>query len=439
MTPGGPTPPPPTVLLTTVGSLGDLYPILSVARALRDAGAAPVLALTPEDCLVAERWGFSPVSFGPSQAEICDRLGVTMDDVAAEILRDPGPLLRTALMPLLPDLVRSLEPLAARADVIAATTFGLAAPIAAEAVGRPFVPIALQPMMMASAIDPPQSGAFRAMVPRPGRLGIVWNRAIRAVIRTELARRHATDLSRVRGLFGLPAFAGTPLLDPGVEVPMRIGLWDAAFAPVPGDAPPGTVATGFPPSPLGTRDDRLMSWIAAGPPPLVVTLGSIAQALGGPRFWTRAQEAGRLTGLRTVLLHGGAAAPPPSPTSYSVAYAPHADIFPEAAAIVHHGGMGTTAEAIRSGRPQVVVPIGGDQPDNAERLRGMGLAVVVKPARFTARRAAEAVRDIQARFDADVAEALADTVGGRDGAAGAARHLMAVARRYASSRPFPAA
>ena len=55
-------------------------------------------------------------------------------------------------------------------------------------------------------------------------------------------------------------------------------------------------------------------------------------------------------------------------------YAPHSTVMPRAGVIVHQGGVGTTAQALRAGRPMLVVPFGQDQPDNARRVVGLGVA-----------------------------------------------------------------
>jgi UDP:flavonoid glycosyltransferase YjiC (YdhE family) len=65
-------------------------------------------------------------------------------------------------------------------------------------------------------------------------------------------------------------------------------------------------------------------------------------------------------------------------------YVPLAAVLPRAAAIVHQGGIGTCAEALRAGIPSLVIPFGFDQPDNAERLRGLGVARVLPRKRVSA-------------------------------------------------------
>jgi UDP:flavonoid glycosyltransferase YjiC (YdhE family) len=74
--------------------------------------------------------------------------------------------------------------------------------------------------------------------------------------------------------------------------------------------------------------------------------------------------------------------------------APHDALFPRAAAIVHHGGVGTTGQALRSGRPMLVVPHAHDQPDNAARVSRLGVARSLDAGAYTAARAAAHLRQL---------------------------------------------
>jgi UDP:flavonoid glycosyltransferase YjiC (YdhE family) len=92
-------------------------------------------------------------------------------------------------------------------------------------------------------------------------------------------------------------------------------------------------------------------------------------------------------------------------------YAPYSALFPRADAIVHHGGIGTTGIAMRSGRPALVVPHAWDQPDNAARAARLGIARTLTPRRYTAPRvAAELERLLEdpshSRRASEVGEAL---------------------------------
>jgi rhamnosyltransferase subunit B len=84
---------------------------------------------------------------------------------------------------------------------------------------------------------------------------------------------------------------------------------------------------------------------------------------------------------------------PPLPAGVlAVPYAPHGALFPRALAIIHHGGIGTTGQALRAGRPMLVVPYAFDQVDNAWRVRKLGVARTLLPKRYVATRVVAQVR-----------------------------------------------
>ena len=114
------------------------------------------------------------------------------------------------------------------------------------------------------------------------------------------------------------------------------------------------------------------------------------------------------------------------PTMLAVEYAPHAALFPRAAAVVHHGGIGTTAAVLRAGRPMLVVPHAHDQPDNAFRAERLGLARVLDARRYRADRVADHLRTLltMPSYLAS-ARAIAARIGQEDGARTAADTMAA--------------
>jgi UDP:flavonoid glycosyltransferase YjiC (YdhE family) len=132
----------------------------------------------------------------------------------------------------------------------------------------------------------------------------------------------------------------------------------------------------------------LEAFLDAGDPPLVFTLGSSAVGASPARlFYDESAKAAASLGRRAVLLVGKDPANRPSPMPkgvIAVEYAPHAALFARAAAVVHHGGVGTTAQVLRAGRPMLVVPHAHDQPDNAFRVNNLGVARVLYPKRYQA-------------------------------------------------------
>jgi rhamnosyltransferase subunit B len=128
----------------------------------------------------------------------------------------------------------------------------------------------------------------------------------------------------------------------------------------------------------------------------VFTLGTSAVGAAGSFYHESAAAVSRL-GVRAVMLTGGFAQNRPDdlpPNVLLVDRAPHQQLFPRASAIVHQCGAGTTAQALRAGRPTLLVPHGHDQFDNARRVRKLGVARTVFPKDYRAERVARDLRSL---------------------------------------------
>lgn len=375
----------PRIVLATTGSLGDVYPFIAIARELRAAGLHPILAAAEPFRAVADAEGinFHPVRPGPA-----DMAAAGHDE--ASVVRAVAGGTQAVFDLLLPHLDASYADLAAvmrQADLVLASGFSIAARTAADAAGVPFATVLFQPIAMMSRLDPPVVGE----VPLPARLqrrvGPRILRLLYAIAHRRLAHRRA-PVDALRARLGL-----APVRDELLDGPFRgthvFALYPPAFAPLAPDAPANAVSTGFSfynGVQAASLDPALEAFVANGPPPLVFTLGSLAVHAPGAFYRTSAAAAAAL-GRRAVLLVGDHAvashADLASPVTFVAGFAPHADLFPRAAAVIHHGGIGTLAQALRAGVPQLVTPVLGDQFDNAERLRELGLAAVLRLTRYT--------------------------------------------------------
>ena len=136
---------------------------------------------------------------------------------------------------------------------------------------------------------------------------------------------------------------------------------------------------------------ELAQFLDEGEPPIIFTLGSSA-VWGAGSFYTESIAAAQRLRRRAVLLVGND--PLNQPTQLlprdviAVAYAPYAQIFPRASIIVHQGGIGTTAQALRAGKPMLVMPFGGDQYDNAARVVRLGAGRTIMRKQYRAEHAA---------------------------------------------------
>jgi UDP:flavonoid glycosyltransferase YjiC (YdhE family) len=235
-------------------------------------------------------------------------------------------------------------------------------------------------------------------------------------------------VERLRRAHGLPE--RNPLMDGQFSPLLTLAMFSSVLGAPQRDWPAHTAQTGFvfyngrEPMPAA-----LESFLESGPPPVVFTLGSSAVGAAGT-FYAESAEAARRLGVRAVLLTGGfpeneiAAS---SPDVLTVRGAPHQELFPRAAVTVHHGGVGTTGQGLRSGRPSLVVPHAHDQDDNADRLVRLGVARSIGAAAYRADRVAlELTRLLRETRYADAASAAARRVRAEGGAEAAADAIEGV-------------
>jgi len=418
------------VVIATVGSLGDLFPFLAIGQVLQRRGHRVTVATHRVHRDPVERAGldFADASGMP---EPDDREAFTAK--AFHPWHGPAFVVRDFAAADVRASYAKLAPLCEDADLLLTSTLAFAGQILGETLearGRlRWLSAVLAPASLLSAYDMPATGLaaldrfFRA-TPARGRL---LQRLSRRVTRGWTA-----PVRTFRRELGLPP--ESPRGDPFHRGQFAPGGTLALFPewlgqPQP-DWPAHTRPCGFAryaqPQPL---DPGLADFLRAGSPPLVFSLGSTA-VHANTAFLHESLAAAVALGQRAVLFTGSPAMRARLPETLppgivAVEYAPHAAVFPHAAAVVHHGGVGTGAEAMAAGVPSLVVPHGFDQHDNAARLRRLGVAEVLPAARYRREPATACLRLLlDARHRAD-AEALADRLARHDGAALAADAIEA--------------
>jgi UDP:flavonoid glycosyltransferase YjiC (YdhE family) len=145
--------------------------------------------------------------------------------------------------------------------------------------------------------------------------------------------------------------------------------------------------TGFPlydGSSVESIPPDLEEFLAAGTPPVVFTPGSAMSQ--GAVFFKESVKVCEKLGCRGIFLTKFPASVPSRLPAHvrCFGYVPFSRLLPRVAAFVHHGGIGTTAQALAAGVPQLVMPLAHDQPDNAARAESLGVALVVKPGDYRA-------------------------------------------------------
>ena len=383
------------IVFSPVGTLGDLHPSLAIGCVLAERGHAVVIATAPG---YRERVQSAGLAFHPVRPDFADSGDLArVMKFAMDEKRGSEYVVRELVLPYTRAAFADLMQATEGADAIVTHMLSFAGMLVAEKRGLPRIDQILQPLTMLSAYDPPVmpsllgSEWLRRLGPRVWQ--VLWQLGIHST------RGWFRELDAVRAEIGLPRSSAHPMFE-GRSKLLNLALFPAALAPPQPDWPPHTVVTGLC---LYDRDEQgggnpgaLREFLDAGEPPIVFTLGS-SGVWDAARFYHDAAEASAALGRRAVLLVGPLARNLPGvlpPGILAVDYAPHSELLPRAAANVHHGGIGTTGQAMQAGRPMVIVPFSHDQPDNAARCERLGIARVVPRRRASASRIAAALRSV---------------------------------------------
>lgn len=387
------------VLLITVGTRGDVQPFIALALGLQSAGHDVALCTCPKFEGFVTSYG---VDFLPLDEGLLDLLE---SPAGRRIVGDLTGIL--GLLRNLPEILRQVGPLHHRlvADAWSAVeAFNpelivhhaklFCVPAFAALRGIPAVLALLNPMFV-------PTGAW----PLPGLprlpLGRAYNRAtwsLMHAIMNRSSRGYVDAWRRQHDPAGKSALATPTRIAPGHPVPVLHAI-SAAVTPPLDDWPRHVHVTGywFLPSeataPGWQPAQELEQFIAAGAPPVYVGFGSMAGT--DPETTTRLVLAAiRQAGVRAVIATGwGGLTPAALPSSvFMVDAVPHEWLFPRVAAVVHHGGAGTTAAGLRAGCPSVICPFALDQPYWGSRVAALGAGPPpIRQKRLTVDRLAQAI------------------------------------------------
>jgi sterol 3beta-glucosyltransferase len=409
------------ITVLAIGTRGDVQPLLALAVGLQKTGRHKVCFTASDEfgALVREHG----LDFSPLGINVRELLG--MGDLAAGMESGRNALLwvwqilRT-MRPTFERLIENTWSACRDAEMIVFSTMGFGAYHVAEKLGVP----------CCWAIPFPgftRTRAFPNLAFPPLRLGgtyNLWTHALAEQFLQVLTGRFINQWRRERlHLPAIPLGKWPYSQLHGQPLPMLYSF-SPIVVPKPPDWGKHVHITGYwfldhapdwqPPTPL-------VDFLESGPPPVYVGFGSMAHR--NPQQTAQfVREALKRSGQRGVLVTGwgglaGAHFAHRSADLFTLDSVPHAWLFPRMAAVVHHGGSGTTGAGLRAGVPSVLVPHAGDQPLWARRVTELGVGPRPTPRRrLTAERLAAAItsavtdKDMRAR-----AAALGERIRAEDG------------------------
>jgi len=373
-------------IITALGSYGDVHPMVGLGSALIARGHRVKIVTNPyfEDVVVGA--GLELISLGSRD----DYIRLSQHRDLWHPIRGPKLVLTYAashmLRPLYDQLVANYVP---GETVFCAHGMDLASRVLGEKFGAPVANVIFAPSLLWSLYDSPRlKGAFFGPgVPRWLKWLQAWTADllfVQPILGGELNR-----LRRELGL--LPVRRVSRWL---FASEMVLALFPEWFGPRQPDWPTNVRIVGFP---LWDSDvaaelsSEVLEFLAAGPPPIAFSPGS-ANRVAHAFFATAVDACDRL-GQRGILLtkydHQLPARLPPTVRHFG--FVPLSKLLPCAAALVHHGGIGTCAQGLAAGVPHVVQPMSYDQFDNSRRLVRLGVAKEVSVQKFRGRDIADAL------------------------------------------------
>jgi rhamnosyltransferase subunit B len=425
------------VLLLTLGSHGDVHPFVGLALALRDRGHKPIVVTNGHFQSLVESVGvdFLPVGTDQEYRTLAKNQDLWSPSKSFKVVFEAiGQTLRKAY-----EIVADFVQKHAGDCAVVSSSLGLAARIARDKFSFPLATVHLQPAVLRSLSDPPKlPGLF---MPRWMPLWMkraIWNGGDKFVV-DPIA---GPPVNALRRELGLPPVKRI-LKDWWNSPDLVVGMFPEWYAPRAGDWPAQFRATGFPlwdEAGVTPISPALEAFLQAGDPPVAFTPGS-AMTHGADFFAAAVEACEKLTKRALLLTRNVEQIPAKLPDGViHVDYAPFTELLPRCAALVHHGGIGSAAQGLRSGVPQLLQPMAHDQPDNARRLERLGVALSLSPRRFTGKRVARVLGTLlgDATY-AQRAREIARNFAGSDGLSQTATLLENLVRSRPFARPTPAA
>ncbi len=349
-----------------------MLPFFGLGKCLRDRGHKVVVVTHRQFREIAERIDVQFVSVGDPAART--------QALSDPDLWRPRRGLQIVMDQLFPDPLqcyRVLAELAGEHTVVIAHPFAFAARLLQERDGIPCATALLSPCLLRSNHRVPVMYGRRGLSKMAAPLKtLMWYLADRWLIDPAVL----PGLNRARDALQMEPLS-RPFADWILSPTLTIGLFPEWFAPPQPDWPEQVRLTGFPAFHT-TRPvpSELREFLNCGEPPIVFTPGS--GHVDREHYFAVASTACEQLDRRAIFLSPTAPGPTANDRVMRLPFAPLHAILPHCEAVVHHGGVGTTAAALRAGLPQVIRPFGFDQFDHAARIDELGMGVCLSRKEF---------------------------------------------------------
>jgi len=396
------------IVINTIGTLGDLHPLIAVALELKSLGHEPVFATSHDYVEKLEKSGFEVHGIVDGHLKQASNLGFSEEEFMQKLMTNQKEMMDKFVLAPLSDSVKKLEQVMQGVEAVIGGPFSYAGQIMADKYQLPFIMTILQPGLISTCYDTMITPEFPMFIaPARNPVSRTWNRGWISLLKFAGRRFFSKSINAVRAEHGVTKKPSLPIFVSSDAV-LFLGLYSDVLGGLQPDMFPNTQITGFPvfDSQSGAPeklDPILERFLDDGPPPLVFGLGSLAYHAAG-NFYAESVELSKRLQKRAVLLVGKKQGHnlKIDKDVHIADYAPHSQLFPKAVAIIHHGGIGSTGCALRHGKLQLITPFNGDQFDNARRVQRLGISETLPIKKFNATRAEKLLGSLLGNEDAQI-------------------------------------
>ena len=381
------------ILLLNFGSLGDLHPFIGLALILKKAGYQVSLGTNQAHVPRVLAAGIESHAIGPAlNPNDPELIRVVMNPI-----RGPELLHRKYIFPSTEKSIQDALPLAQESDLIITGILGYFIPTLSEITGVPWAMAMLSPIGYWSAYDPPEIPSL----PFLRSLSFMGPQFVRAIYRSifYLSSFWSAPLQEARKKRGLKKQANPLLPSTMTSGSLNFALFSKYFAEPQADWPKNLIQAGFieydvTEGSLPLKND-LETFLNSGDAPIFLTLGSTNVHVPGRIYETFAESIKKLNKRALMSVSAidlkEAKEKYENPQLHVTDYVPYGRVMPRCSVVVHQGGVGTTGQTLRAGRPAIVLGSVNDQLDNGRHVEKIGAGIKLPLKELSVERLQEAI------------------------------------------------
>ncbi|NCN28367.1 glycosyltransferase family 1 protein [bacterium] len=414
------------IIFTTIGSLGDLHPIMGVAKKLQEMGHQPIIAASEFYRTYIEA---ADISFHPVRPFI-NHEDPTIIKAVLDTKKGPEILHKNYIFPELRESVEDLLHITEGADLIVSSVLSYYVPMVSHISGVPWVNGILSPISMWSGYDPP----ILAPVPFLGKMRFLPPAIHHFILKQlfKVSEPWAKPLKKLRQEYGMSAGLN-PFWEGLFQGQKTLCFWSKHFYDKKPDWPSNAITTGFvfyDPAQEAPLKEEVSRFIFKNDSVFIFTLGSTS-ILDPAEFLEIFYNVAKELTVGCIITTGkrflNEFKKRNTDKVLFVDYIPYTKSFPLVDLVIHQGGVGTTANCLKAGIPQIVLPFCMDQFDNGYRVKRLGAGEVLERKRLTKSALLEKIQNvISSKKMKEAARAISIQMKDEDGALNAANAIIAV-------------